>query len=37
MVLYHVSNVVVTIPQILENGFYIDFGYGFYCTIYETN
>lgn len=35
MVLYHGSNVVVTKPQILENGFYKDFGYGFYCTVYE--
>ena len=35
MVLYHGSNVVVTEPQILENGFYKDFGYGFYCTVYE--
>ena len=35
MILYHGSNVVVTTPQILENGFYKDFGYGFYCTIYE--
>lgn len=35
MILYHGSNVVVTEPQILENGFYKDFGYGFYCTIYE--
>lgn len=35
MILYHGSNVVVTEPRILENGFYKDFGYGFYCTIYE--
>ena len=35
MVLYHGSNVVVTEPQLLENGFYKDFGYGFYCTVYE--
>lgn len=35
MTLYHGSNVVVTEPQILGNGFYKDFGYGFYCTIYE--
>lgn len=35
MRLFHGSNVVVTEPQILENGFYKDFGYGFYCTIYE--
>lgn len=35
MVLYHGSNIVVKNPQILENGFYKDFGYGFYCTILE--
>ncbi len=35
MILYHGSNIVVTEPQILGNGFYKDFGYGFYCTIYE--
>ena len=35
MILYHGSNVVVTEPRILENGFYKDFGYGLYCTIYE--
>ena len=29
------SNVVVEKPKILENGFYKDFGYGFYCTILE--
>ena len=35
MILYHGSNVIVHEPQILENGFYKDFGYGFYCTIIE--
>lgn len=30
--LYHGSNVVVEKPKILINGFYKDFGYGFYCT-----
>ena len=35
MILYHGSNVTVQEPQILENGFYKDFGYGFYCTIIE--
>ena len=30
--LYHGSNVVVQEPKILTNGFYKDFGYGFYCT-----
>ena len=29
MLLYHSSNVVVQKPQILENGFYKDFGHGF--------
>ncbi len=32
MELYHGSNVVVQEPKILVNGFYKDFGYGFYCT-----
>ena len=35
MILYHGSNVIVQEPQILGNGFYKDFGYGFYCTIIE--
>lgn len=35
MILYHGSNVIVQKPQILENGFCKDFGYGFYCTILE--
>lgn len=35
IVLYHGSNVIVEKPQILENGFYKDFGYGFYCTRIE--
>ena len=35
MLLYHGSNVIVQSPQILENGFYKNFGYGFYCTIIE--
>lgn len=35
MILFHGSNVIVQEPQILENGFYKDFGYGFYCTILE--
>lgn len=30
--IYHGSNVIVTDPKILVNGFYKDFGYGFYCT-----
>ena len=32
MGLYHGSNVEVQNPKILTNGFYKDFGYGFYCT-----
>lgn len=35
MKLYHGSNVVVNVPKILTNGFYKDFGYGFYCTNME--
>lgn len=35
MELYHGSNVVVDTPKILVNGFYKDFGYGFYCTLME--
>ena len=32
---YHGSNVEVSKPRILQNGFYKDFGYGFYCTKFE--
>ena len=35
MYLYHGSSVAVPNPQILTNGFYKDFGYGFYCTNME--
>lgn len=35
MIIYHGGNVVVSRPQILINGFYKDFGYGFYCTNIE--
>ncbi len=35
MKLFHGSNVVVEKPKILVNGFYKDFGYGFYCTNLE--
>lgn len=34
-VLFHGSNVCVSNPKILVNGFYKDFGYGFYCTAIE--
>ena len=34
-IIYHGSNVEVSKPKILQNGFYKDFGYGFYCTGYE--
>ena len=34
-IVYHGSNVEVSVPRILQNGFYKDFGYGFYCTGYE--
>ena len=33
--IYHGSNVEVSQPRILQNGFYKDFGYGFYCTNIE--
>lgn len=32
MELFHGSNTIVQAPKILTNGFYKDFGYGFYCT-----
>lgn len=35
MKLFHGSNVAVTSPKILTNGFYKDFGFGFYCTNIE--
>ena len=34
-IIYHGSNVEVSKPRILQNGFYKDFGYGFYCTNFE--
>ena len=34
-IIFHGSNVEVAVPSILQNGFYKDFGYGFYCTGYE--
>jgi hypothetical protein len=35
VIIYHGSNVEVPNPRILQNGFYKDFGYGFYCTNIE--
>lgn len=35
MTLYHGSNIVVQNPKVLANGYYKDFGYGFYCTNIE--
>ncbi len=35
MIVYHGSNVEVSSPRILVNGFYKDFGFGFYCTSIE--
>lgn len=35
MKVYHGSKVEVSKPVIMVNGFYKDFGYGFYCTIIE--
>lgn len=31
-IIYHGSNNIVSKPKILINGYYKDFGYGFYCT-----
>ena len=33
--IFHGSNVTVEKPEILIMGFYKDFGYGFYCTVFE--
>ena len=35
IIIYHGSNMEVSRPRILQNGFYKDFGYGFYCTNFE--
>jgi len=34
-IVYHGSNMVVASPEIMINGHYKDFGYGFYCTKLE--
>ena len=36
-IIYHGSNVAVPNPKILINGYYKDFGYGFYCTNLEKH
>lgn len=35
MQIYYGSNVIVNQPEIITDGFYKDFGYGFYCTNFE--
>lgn len=35
MELFHGSSVIVDLPKIITDGFYKDFGYGFYCTNLE--
>lgn len=35
MQIYYGSNVIVNQPKIITDGFYKDFGYGFYCTNFE--
>ena len=35
LTVYHGSNIIVSNPKILTNGYYKDFGYGFYCTNIE--
>ena len=35
MTVYHGSNVIVQSPKILTDGYYKDFGFGFYCTNLE--
>lgn len=35
MKIYYSSNVIVNKPKIITDGFYKDFGYGFYCTNFE--
>lgn len=34
-IIYHGSNVIVEQPEIRVFGHFKDFGYGFYCTMYE--
>jgi hypothetical protein len=35
LIVYHGSSMEVKDPKIIQNGFYKDFGYGFYCNIIE--
>jgi hypothetical protein len=35
IIIYHGSNIKVADPKILIDGYYKDFGYGFYCTRLE--
>ncbi len=35
MKLFHGSSIVVKKPETIKNGFYKDFGFGFYCTLFE--
>ena len=34
-IIFHGSNVIVEKPKVISNGYYKDFGYGFYCTLLE--
>jgi hypothetical protein len=34
-IIFYGSNMIVANPKILINGYYKDFGYGFYCTNME--
>ena len=33
--LYHGTNTIVKVPEVKISGYYKDFGYGFYITLYE--
>lgn len=35
MQVYHGCHVIVNQPKIITDGFYKDFGYGFYCLNFE--
>lgn len=36
MIIYHGSNVVVSVPKLIEQNRFLDFGYGFYTTTNKT-